>query len=56
MLCQPGRVEVVVRSINPQLLWFVLKNRALDASVAAKPPHNFRQAFFGSVQFLAIVS
>lgn len=50
LLChvRKGR-QVVVRSLTPQSVWFVLKNRALDALVDDFSPHDFRRTFISEL-------
>lgn len=50
LLChvRKGR-QVVVRSLTPQSVWFVLKNRALDAGVDDFSPHDFRRTFISEL-------
>lgn len=40
---------VVVRSFTPQAVWFVLKNRALEAGVDDFSPHDFRRTFISEL-------
>ncbi len=50
LLChvRKGR-QVVVRGLTPQSVWFVLKNRALDAGVDDFSPHDFRRTFISKL-------
>ncbi|PSB60802.1 integrase [Chroococcidiopsis cubana CCALA 043] len=50
LLChvRKGR-QVVVRSLTPQSVWFVLKNRALEAGVDDFSPHDFRRTFISEL-------
>lgn len=41
--------QVVVRSLTPQSVWFVLKNRATEASVDDFSPHDFRRTFISEL-------
>lgn len=40
---------VVVRSLTPQSVWFILEKRATDAGVADFSPHDFRRTFISEL-------
>ena len=50
LLChvRKGR-QVVVRSLTPQSVWLVLKNRANEAGVDDFSPHDFRRTFISEL-------
>lgn len=41
--------QVIVRSLTPQSVWLVLKNRASDAGVDDFSPHDFRRTFISEL-------
>lgn len=50
LLChvRKGR-QVIVRSLTPQSVWFILKNKALFAGVDDFSPHDFRRTFISEL-------